>query len=59
MEFAKGKSDLGSSDTAWIDMIVFPGSVGSDGDGMPDGWEIYHKLTSYSTIPTTIPTTTC
>lgn len=44
-EYVKDKSDLGGSDTAWINTIVFPGFVDSDGDGMPDGWETDHNLT--------------
>ncbi len=44
-EYVKDKSDLSGSDTAWIDTITFPGSVDTDGDGMPDGWEIDHDLT--------------
>jgi alpha-tubulin suppressor-like RCC1 family protein len=43
-KYEKDKSDSGGSDTAWIDEIKFPGSVDSDFDGMPDGWEIDHGL---------------
>lgn len=43
-EYVKDKSDLGGSDTAWIDDVPFPGFVDSDDDGMPDGWEIDHDL---------------
>jgi hypothetical protein len=42
--YEKDKSDSGGNDTAWIDDITFPGSVDSDSDGMPDGWEIDHDL---------------
>ncbi len=31
-------------DKAWIDYITFPGSVDSDNDGLPDGWEIDYSL---------------
>ena len=31
-------------DTCWIDDITFPGGVDTDGDGMPDGWEIDNGL---------------
>ena len=43
-EYVKDKSDLVGSDTAWIDNVTFPGFVDSDGDGMPDGWEIDHEM---------------
>jgi hypothetical protein len=47
-EYAKDKSDSAGSDTAWIDDISFPGSVDSDSDGMPDGWEIDNDIDAIS-----------
>ena len=43
-EYTKNSSNLDGEDTAWIDTITFPGSVDSDGDGMPDGWEIDNDM---------------
>jgi len=31
-------------DSGWLDDITFPGSVDTDGDGLPDGWETDNKL---------------
>jgi len=41
-----GKDAVGfeGKDAVWIDDISFPGSVDSDFDGMPDGWELEHQL---------------
>ena len=47
-EYEKDKSDSAGSDSAWIDDISFPGSVDSDSDGMPDGWEIDNDLNAIS-----------
>ena len=43
-EYVKDDSDLGGADTAWIDDVTFPGFVDSDGDSMPDGWEIDNDM---------------
>ncbi|MCP4122125.1 MAG: hypothetical protein GY751_10265, partial [Bacteroidetes bacterium] len=38
------KTSTGTSGGAWLDDITFPGSVDSDNDKMPDGWEIANNL---------------
>ena len=47
-EYVKDKSDLGGSDTAWVDDVIFPGFVDSDDDGMPDGWEVDHDMDAFN-----------
>jgi hypothetical protein len=42
--YEKDKSGSVGDDATWIDDITFPGSVDSDADGMPDGWEIDNDL---------------
>ncbi|MCP4159938.1 MAG: hypothetical protein GY760_07690 [Deltaproteobacteria bacterium] len=42
--YTKDGSNCEGDDVAWIDEIVFPGSLDSDFDGMPNSWEIENKL---------------
>ncbi|MCP4161124.1 MAG: hypothetical protein GY760_13710, partial [Deltaproteobacteria bacterium] len=43
-KYSKDGAASGGTDNALIDDITFPGSLDSDSDGMPDGWEIINKL---------------
>nr|WP_321403236.1 pre-peptidase C-terminal domain-containing protein [uncultured Desulfobacter sp.] len=42
--YEKNDSVAYGADKAWIDEISFPGNVDTDGDSLPDGWEVDESL---------------